>query len=357
VTARGGGGGAPMRIALLGCGYAARLHGKTLRRLGADVRCSYASRDGARAAEYARRAGGAGHFASYEAAIASDDIDVVAVLVPPAGHLDWTLRALRAGKDVILEKPPLLRAADFDAIERAQADTGRRVFVAENYHYKPLAVALRRLLADRVVGDVLFVQLNAIKQQRSTGWRDDAALAGGGALYEGGIHWVSLLGSLGLTVRRVGGLRPGGAAALDRSMLVTFEYEEGAVGTLAYSWEVPSTLRGVRLSKIYGRGGSILFETNGLFAVVNGTRRRLLFPGLRDLQGYRAMFRDFVRAWRTGDEPQMTLARARRDLELVEAAYAAAGVTAAVPPAHAEPSPAGAGAPAAGPTRRTWTAL
>jgi predicted dehydrogenase len=50
---------------------------------------------------------------------------------------------------------------------------------------------------------------------------------------------------------------------------------------------------------------------------------------VRDLAGYRAMFTDFVRAWRDGTEPELTFARARRDLELVEAAYASAGLPAA----------------------------
>jgi predicted dehydrogenase len=55
----------------------------------------------------------------------------------------------------------------------------------------------------------------------------------------------------------------------------------------------------------------------------HGTKTRF-YVRLRDLQGYRAMWADFVRAWTTGEPPQMTLSRARRDLELVERAYASA---------------------------------
>ena len=102
------------------------------------------------------------------------------------------------------------------------------------------------------------------------------------------------------------------------------EYAEGAVGTLSYSWEVPATAKGLRLSKIYGREGSITFETNGLWVICHGTKNRLYIPGLRDLSGYNAMWADFVRAWKSGDPPLMTLAQARRDLELVERAYASA---------------------------------
>jgi predicted dehydrogenase len=210
----------------------------------------------------------------------------------------------------------------------AATRAGREVFVAENYRYKPLLRRLASLLADRVIGDVLFIQVNAIKRQ-SIGrgdWRDDPALTLGGALYEGGIHWVDFMASLGLEVRRVRGMQPALAegSAIERSMLVTFEYAEGAVGTLAYSWEVPATARGLRLSKIYGRHGTITFETNGLWVLLHGKKTRLYIPGLRDLAGYRAMWSDFVRSFTTGSTPVMTLAQARRDLELVERAYASA---------------------------------
>jgi len=116
--------------------------------------------------------------------------------------------------------------------------------------------------------------------------------------------------------RRTGDWRGG-----ERSMLLVAEYEEGAIGTLAHSWEIPSTLRGLRLSRIYGTRGSVLFESNGLFVRVTGSRPRLILPGLRDIGGYRAMFRDFLGSIRTGREPLMSLARAQRGLELVEAAY------------------------------------
>ena len=104
-------------------------------------------------------------------------------------------------------------------------------------------------------------------------------------------------------------------------MLIVARYRGGGVGTLAHSWEVPSPLHGLRLSRIYGTTGSVAFESNGIFVAVTGRRRRLIFPGLRDINGNRAMWTDFLDVIRTGREPVMTVARARRGLELVETAY------------------------------------
>jgi hypothetical protein len=109
-------------------------------------------------------------------------------------------------------------------------------------------------------------------------------------------------------------------------MMVGFDYAEGAAGMLSYSWEVPSTFGGLRLSKIYGRAGTITFESNGLWVLAHGRRTRPYFPGVRDLAGYRAMWRDFFAAWRDGRDAAFTLAHARRDLELIEDAYRSAGL-------------------------------
>ncbi|HEV2130881.1 MAG TPA: Gfo/Idh/MocA family oxidoreductase [Longimicrobiaceae bacterium] len=311
----------PLNLAFLGCGAATKRHSKTLRRLDGDVRRFYASRDLAKAQEFNRSLRGGGAFGSYEDALRDDRIDVVLVATPPASHLNLTLQALDAGKHVIVEKPPFLRAADFDAVQRAQERSGRQVMVAENYYYKPLAERIRQIVASGEIGEVRILSVNALKEQKPEGWRDREELAGGGALFEGGIHWVNFMANLRMPVLAAHGYRPGSDSGPERSIVAVFEYAQGAVGTLYYSWEVRSPLKGLRLSRIFGSHGSLTFESNGLFLLLYGKTRRLYFPRPRDLLGFQAMFRDFFHALRTGAEPHFDLARARRDLELVEEIY------------------------------------
>jgi predicted dehydrogenase len=311
-----------LRLAFLGCGFATRLHSRTLARFG-DIERWYASRDLARAGEYSRKYSGAGWFGSYDDALRDERIDAVLVATPPASHLDLTLAALGAGKHVIVEKPPFLRSGDFDAVDQAARDAGRRVFIAENYFYKPTADALRKVIASGDIGEVRIININALKRQETSDWRDSEDLAGGGALFEGGIHWISFMSHLGLGVTGAHGFRAGGgrAGSLERSVVVVLEYAQGAVGTLHYSWEITSPLKGLRLSAVYGTEGTVTFESNGVFVGVRGLRKRLSAPGLRDMLGYRAMFEDFFRSIKTGEEPRFGLPAARRDLELVEQAY------------------------------------
>jgi predicted dehydrogenase len=190
-------------------------------------------------------------------------------------------------------------------------------------------VVLRRLLAEGAIGSMVFAHFTTIarKLKAADDWRNDEAMAGGDAFFEEGIHWLHLAGSLGPRIVAVQGYRPAVSRDGDdrraKSMMVAFRYDNDAVGALYYSREIPSLLHGLRLSKLYGRGGIITFESNGGFVLVRGNGApRLLFPGFRDIRGYQAMYRDFVRASRTGSTPEMSLERAIEDQRLMDQIYA-----------------------------------
>jgi predicted dehydrogenase len=320
----------PLRLAFLGCGFITRVHSRNLRPLGRHhVVPFYASRDRSKADAYCRRYGGAGSYADYFAAIADPAIDAVVVAVPPALHLDLTLRALEAGKHVLVEKPAFPSMEGYKAAAAARDRAKRVVLVGENDHYKPLAVQLRRLLAKGLIGDMLFAHVVTIARRFKTAgdWRNDEAMAGGDAFFEEGIHWLHFAGSLGPRIARIQGFRPPPAAAggdrRAKSMMVAFQYDNGAAGALYYSREIPSFLKGLRQSKIFGRDGVITFESNGLFILARGRGvPRLLWPGIADFRGYRAMYRDFLRAIETGAPPEMSLERAMEDQRLMDQVYA-----------------------------------
>lgn len=319
----------PVRLAFLGCGFITDVHSRHLRSLRDVIVPSYASRDRAKAASFQRRFGGAASYGDYAAAIDDRAIDGVVVAVPPTFHRDLALRALAAGKHVLVEKPAFPTLADYDAAIAARNAAGRVALVGENDHYKPQAVCLRRLIAERAVGDMVFAQFVTIARRLKTAadWRNDEGMAGGDAFFEEGIHWLHLAGSLGPRITSIHGYRPTpsreGPDRRAKSMLVAFHLDNGATGAIFYSREVPSLLRGLRWSKIFGREGVITFESNGLFVVVRrGGSPKVLFPGLRDLRGYRAMYRDFVAAIRTGATPEMSLERARDDQRLMDQIFA-----------------------------------
>jgi predicted dehydrogenase len=318
----------PLRIAFLGCGFITRVHSRNLRSLRREIASSYASRDRAKSDAFCRQFGGVGTHADYAAAIDDPRVDAVVVAVPPRFHLELTLQALAAGKHVLVEKPAFPRMEEYEQVLEARNRAGRVVLVGENDHYKPLAVCLRTLVANGIIGDMVFAYFTTIahRLKPADDWRNDETMAGGDAFFEEGIHWLHLAGSLGPRITTIHGYvpraSPDGPDRRVKSMMVAFRYDNGAVGSLFYSREIPSLLRGLRLSKLFGRKGVISFESNGAFVLVRGPGLpRLILPGFRDIRGYQAMYRDFVRAAREGAVPEMSLERAMDDQQLMDQAY------------------------------------
>jgi predicted dehydrogenase len=318
----------PLRIAFLGCGFITRVHSRHLKSLRSEIACSYASRSRAKADAFCRDFDGAGAYADYSAAIEDPNIDAVVVAVPPRYHLTLTLAALASRKHVLVEKPAYLRMEDYETVAAARDRAERVVLVGENDHYKPLAVQLRKLIASGALGEMVFAHFTTIahKLKAADDWRNDEEMAGGDAFFEEGIHWLHLANSLGPRIVEAHGYRPPpsrkGPDTRAKSMLVSFTYDNGAVGSLYYSREIPSLLRGLRLSKIFGRRRVITFESNGLFIVIRGEGApQFRLPGYSDMRGYRAMYRDFARSIRDDGQPEMSLERAMDDHRLMEQIY------------------------------------
>ncbi|MCM3881346.1 MAG: Gfo/Idh/MocA family oxidoreductase, partial [Vicinamibacterales bacterium] len=256
----------PLRIAFLGCGYITEVHSRHLGSLQSDVVLSYASRDAAKAEAYRSRFQGITAFTGYSAAIADPAVDAIVVAVPPRFHLELTLQALGAGKHVLVEKPAFLTLQDYRTVESARNAARRVVLVGENDHYKPLAVTLRRLLAEGAIGDMVFAHFTTIarKLKAADDWRNDLDMAGGDAFFEEGIHWLHLANSLGPKITSIHGYRPLSSTRArtegdtrPKSMMVAFQYDNSAAGSISYSREIPSQFRGIRVSKLYGRDGII----------------------------------------------------------------------------------------------------
>ncbi|MFQ5747265.1 MAG: Gfo/Idh/MocA family protein [Gemmatimonadota bacterium] len=318
-----------IRLCLLGCGAIARLHSRVARTIRGGFELSFASRSREKAEAYRRRFRGKAAFGSYEEACASPDVDAVLICTPHALHAEHAELAVAGGKHLLIEKPV---TADLDGLERIEAAVRRSggiCMVAENYHFKPVARVLRRHLDAGDIGDPLFIELNKAGSSRAEGWRADEAMMGGGALLEGGVHWIHLMQILGGPVREVIAARPESApptnAPFEDNIEVLFRFESGCVGKLLHSWNTRNRTGGLQMSRIYGTGGNIAFESNGLWAAVLGRRRRLRVPNPLDIMGYRGMLREFLAAVREAREPSMSLALARRDLEIALAAYRSLG--------------------------------
>ncbi|MCZ7911968.1 aldo/keto reductase [Agrobacterium leguminum] len=125
----------------------------------------------------------------YDALLADPDIDAVYIATPHTGHAEWAIKAIRAGKNVLVEKPIALSAYDADAIFHEAKKAG--VFAGEAYMYRlhPQTAKLLELVKARAVGDIRIIRSSFGFNMGS--FRADHRLfanetAGGGILDVGG---------------------------------------------------------------------------------------------------------------------------------------------------------------------------
>ena len=312
-----------MHYCIIGCGAIARTHARHLARLpGAEL--SFASRSPAKAEEWRRKWCGTRAYGSYEAAFADPAIDAVVICTPHDSHAPLALAALGAGKHAVIEKPMACTTADADAILATAESAQRQVLVAENHHYRPHVRRMAEIARSGKLGRIKFIRIHVLRNRpfAAVEWRGDVSEIGGGALIDGGIHWINAMLTLAdgalehLSAYGASPTQPG-----EDSLAITCRFASGELGVLAYSWGVRGAFPQGFFS-IHGSRGSAYCSNGGRLGLLStgGIPRPLIFP-FRDWQGYVAMWRDFHDSLSSGRTPAMDGVAGRRDIAVVETIY------------------------------------
>ena len=305
------------RICILGCGNIGALHAKNLQW---RVTLYFCSRSRVSAYKFNTKFHGHGIFDDLNAVLESD-VDAVVIASPPEHHKEQVIALLEAGKAVLVEKPMCISLEEIAEIEAAleRVETPL-LMIAENYYYKPSLAQIKHMVQGDI-GEMRSVSVKKLTTQQAQGWK-----SAHGALLEGGIHFIALLSDLFDAVpEQVEAIFPGYSGSTpERESVVRMVYPSGAIGELHYSWQTPSLTKGIfQHSYIEGSHGRIIFESNGIYIRKPQKGFRILWPGLKDLMGYRAMTDDFLSCLQNRSrQPYSDFARAKRDLHIVFDAYA-----------------------------------
>ena len=201
------------------------------------------SRDGARAQAYAAEHGIGRAHGSYEALLADDGVDAVYIGLPNGMHHAWTLRALEAGKHVLVEKPYTRHAdevaAAFDAAERA----GLVVMEAFMYRHHPQTATVRDLVVGGAIG-----RLQAVKTTFTFPLEDITNVRAipeldGGALMDVGCYCISAIRLLAGEPERVSGEQVVGSTGVDMAFHGTLRCADDVVGQFEASFRSPRRQR------------------------------------------------------------------------------------------------------------------
>jgi predicted dehydrogenase len=219
-----------------------------------DIR-AVASRDQDRADAYARDHGIDRAYGSYDALLADPELDAVYISLPNSLHVEWSVRALEAGKHVLCEKPLGRREADveraFDAADRA----GRLLAEAFMWRHNPQTAKLRELVASGAIGELRHIRAAfsfTLTDERNIRLRADVE---GGALMDVGCYCVSGVRLLAGEPDAVFGLQLTGPTGVDVRFVGVLRFPHDVSAQFHCGLDLPAESR---LEPIGSRGSIVL---------------------------------------------------------------------------------------------------
>jgi predicted dehydrogenase len=292
-------------VGFIGAGnFASRVLMPAFRQAGARLR-TVVSATGVAAAYHGRKLGFETAATDAAAVLADPAIDTVVVASRHDSHAAYAIEAIRAGKNVFVEKPLALTEEELDAIERAHGaarDAGRpvRIMVGFNRRFAPHTVEMRRLLAQRSEPKCFIVTVNA-GDVPADHWTQDPAIGGGRIIGEA-CHFIDLMRHLaGSPLTQVSaqmiGPSPGLKVRSDKAV-ITLGFADGSLGTIHYL---------ANGGKAFPKERIEVFCGGGVLQIDNFLRlRSYSWPGARALRlwrqdkGHAAGAAAFVAAVRQG---------------------------------------------------------
>lgn len=131
------------------------------------------------------------NYESFDEIASNKDIDVVYVVLPNAMHAEYVIRAAKAGKHVICEKPMGLTAAECEKMIAACRENNVSLSVGYRLHFDPYHLEVMKFGKEKPLGEIKYIQSDfGFTIGDPSQWRLKKALAGGGAIMDLGIYCI-----------------------------------------------------------------------------------------------------------------------------------------------------------------------
>ncbi len=120
------------------------------------------------------------------------DVDFVYIVLPNALHAEYTVRAAKAGKHVLCEKPMATSVADARKMVDACRTAGRKLMIAYRLQYNTAHLAAIKMAREKQYGELRFMSaVNGQNDAPNGQWRQIKSLAGGGSLPDVGLYCLN----------------------------------------------------------------------------------------------------------------------------------------------------------------------
>jgi predicted dehydrogenase len=285
-------------------------------------------------------------YTSADALLEDPAVEAVYIASPVAAHYRQALAAIKADKHVLIEKPVALSLDEGKELVKLCAERKLQFSAGFMMRFHPCHALLRKIVAEGGLGKIvsLRAQLTCWYPEIKDAWRQDPALAGGGALMDMGIHCIDLVqyitGSRAVQVSAFIGTNVF-SYAVDDSASVILELENGAFAYIDAFFNIPDEASENRL-EIYGTGGcalssgtigqsgggscSIVYSNSGAY---NKNQNRGIVSGKQQLtweeaNPYTLEIESFGRSLLEGQKPEVPASEALQVQQVINCAYTAA---------------------------------
>jgi UDP-N-acetylglucosamine 3-dehydrogenase len=318
----------PGAVGLIGLGEIGQLHAAGIERSAARL---VAVADPVPELRAPFAAGGATAYRDAGELIGDPRVGTVSVCLPHHLHFPVALQAIRAGKNVLVEKPLAIGLAECQQLTDAAAAAGVALGVSHNQlFYAPHAEA-KRLIDSGGIGRPVLIRLRLGTGPAWGGWRDSPALAGGGLLIDAGVHRLYLARYFFGPVRDVRAVLDVPRQQGESFAVAVLEFASGALGVIEASQHGPP---GTFDDEIEITGSDAILRLAGIESLFVGYRTGPALSVFRDRRWAQVPVRDddwpasvqasvvaYLDAVMAGREPPVTGAAALETMQLLHRIY------------------------------------
>ncbi|MFX0135263.1 MAG: Gfo/Idh/MocA family protein [Candidatus Hodarchaeota archaeon] len=230
-----------IRFAIVGCGKIAQRHAEHIKKVGelvgvCDIK---AGRAKALAEKYS-----CNYYKEIDNLLHNEiDCDVVSVCTPNGLHAEHTIKALRAQKHVLCEKPMAISSEDCSKMIKEAKNSEKKLFIVKQNRFNPPVVALKKAIDEGRLGKILNIQLNCFWNRNedyylNSDWKGKKNLDGG-TLFTQFSHFIDLIYWLNGDIKEVYALTKNlhhqKIIEFEDTGVIALEFKNGALGTINYT--------------------------------------------------------------------------------------------------------------------------
>ncbi len=265
--------GQKQTIAVVGLGVGLAAHLPSLRDVGFDV-VALCARNAERVAVAAAQAEIPHAYTSFDDLLAHPDLDAISIATPPPSHCNLVLKALEAGKHVLVEKELATSVAEARLMSGAVRKSGRIAMVAQAFRFAPSRACAEQLLKEGYIGTPRHINITFFWGPPEPGpmlpdlhWRNSLSTGGGmsggqmATFFDAVTQWFGPVSSISGLVRvaEPGRVQSNGVPIdADDMLSATFECANGVLGSIAIGIGTP--YGGGGRIEIHGSAGSLVIH-------------------------------------------------------------------------------------------------